>query len=163
MGAKVHKSLRFESALVDRVERLRQPGENFTNAVNRILEVGARVLENGTQTETAAHVEAQAKAQAEYDEKNEKIISLLEAENARLLADHEADRAAIAEKDRQLAEAMERAHALAEKAHDLADQSHVLIGMTQAKQITDGGEVLDVTQANEPEKGGFWGWVKRHL
>ena len=156
MAAKVHKSLRFESSLVARVELLRQPDENFKDAVNRILEVGARVLENGTQTETAAYAEAKAKAQAEYDEKNEKIISLLEAENARLLADHEADRAAIAEKDRQIAAALE-------KAHDLADQSHVLIGMTQAKQITDGGEVLEVSAANEPAKGGFWGWVKKHL
>ena len=156
MAAKVHKSLRLDNDLVERVERLRNEDEPFSNAMERVLIVGCDSLERGTDDGTENTPE-NGVAQAEHDESTRKLIERLEADIARLEAEHEADRAAIADKDEQLARALA-------KAHDLAEQAHVLTGRAQeAKQLPkadEGGEVLDVTPA--PEKIGFWDWFKNY-
>lgn len=153
MGAKVHKSLRIESDLIERVEKQREQDEPLSNAICRVLLVGCETLEGVTREDKAAHAVAQERAQAEYDEKNEKIITLLENENARLITEHENDLRRIEEKDKQLAAALE-------KAHELADQSHVLIGMSQeTKRLPDNdkaGEVLDITPSDRPMTFGEW-------
>lgn len=153
MGAKVHKSLRIDNDLIERVEKLKEENEALSNAICRVLYVGCETLECSTAESTAEH----DVAQREHDESTRKLIERLEADIERLTAEHEADRAAIADKDKQIAAALE-------KAHELADQSHVLIGMTQeAKKLPtgeEGGEVLDVTPI--PEKISFREWWRKY-
>lgn len=150
MAAKVHKTLRLEESLVNRIETLRKEGEPFSLAVNRVLAVGCDTLENVARNAGTEHAETRA----EHGESTQKIISLLEAENARLLAEHEADRAAISEKDEQLAAALTRAH-------DLAEQAHVLIGRGQdvkalpATGKGDGG-APDDGQPQAEQKKSWW-------
>ena len=160
MAAKVHKSLRLDNGLVERVESLKREDEPFSNAVERVLTVGCDALERGTVCNTKEHGENTPKdgvPQLEHDESTQKLIDRLEADIARLEAEHEADRAAIADKDAQIAAALT-------KAHDLAEQAHVLTGRAQeVKQLPkadEGGEVLDVTPA--PEKIGFWDWWRNY-
>ena len=156
MAAKVHKSLRLESDLVERVESLKQEDEPFSNALCRVLAVGCETLERSTDYE-GENTPKGSVLQVEHDESTRKLIERLEADIARLEAEHEADRAAIADKDKQLAAALT-------KAHDLAEQAHVLTGRAQeVKQLPkadEGGEVLDVTPA--PEKIGFWDWWRNY-
>ena len=124
--------------------------------MERVLIVGCDTLERGTVCSTEEHGENtqdNSVAQVEHDESTRKLIERLEADIARLEAEHEADRATIADKDEQIARALE-------KAHDLAEQAHVLTGRAQeAKQLPktdEGGEVLDV--APVPQKIRFWDW-----
>ena len=159
MAAKVHKSLRLDDSLVKRVEALRNDNEPLSNAMARVMGVGCDTLENVARNEAVMNSEAMAAYKAEHDENTQKIIALLETENARLAAEHEADRKAIAEKDEQIAAALA-------KAHDLAEQAHVLTGRAQeAGQLPkpaddEGGEIVDVTPA--PAKIGFWEWWKNY-
>lgn len=149
--AKVHKSIRFDYALFERVESLRLPDENFTEAINRILEAGVCALDSarnqdtsGIYTNTGAYAKTQYEVQAEHDEQTEKIIAMLEKENARLIAEHEADRAALAEKDALIAEALH-------KAHELTENSQVLVGIShEAKRIEAGGEVVEIVPNDRP-------------
>ena len=153
MAAKVHKTLRLDEGLVNRITSLGKEGEAFSNTVNRVLAVGCDTLENVTRSVDLEHAEMMAEHRAEHDENTQKIIDLLEKENARLAADHEADRKAMAEKDKQLAAALE-------KAHELADQAHVLLGMTQESKnlpsSDEGGEVLDITPSRKVMTFGEW-------
>lgn len=158
MAAKVHKTLRLDESLVERLEALRKEGEAFSLTTNRVLAVGCDTLENVARNIEVEHADMMAGARAEHDESTQKLISLLEAENARLVAEHEADRAAMAEKDEQIAAALA-------KAHDLAEQAHVLTGRAQEagrlpKPDEGGGEIVDVTPA--PEKIGFWDWFRNY-
>ena len=158
MAAKVHKSLRLDDSLVKRVEALRNDNEPLSNAMCRVMAVGCDTLENVARQEHVTNADAMAAHKAEHDENTKKIIALLETENARLVAEHEADRAAIAEKDDQIAAALA-------KAHDLAEQAHVLTGRAQeAGQLPnpadDGGEIVDVSPV--PEKIGFWDWFRNY-
>lgn len=157
MGAKVHKSLRLDNDLVERVERLRNDNEPLSNAMCRVMAVGCDTLEGVAREARAEQVETRNGAREKHDETTERLIKLLEDDKARLIGEVEGYKAAIAEKDAQIAAALE-------KAHELADQSHVLIGMTQqARELPspeDGGEVLDVTPT--PAKIGFWEWFKNY-
>lgn len=152
--AKVHKSIRFDYALYERVENLRLPDENFTDAINRILEAGVCALDsarkldtNGLYENTAnaeAHAKAQSELQVEHDENTKKIITMLEEENARLIAEHEADRVALADKDALIAEALH-------KAHELTENSQVLVGIShEAKRIEAGGDVVEIVPSDRP-------------
>ena len=161
MGGKVHKSLRLEKDLIERVSALRGDGEALSNAMERIMAVGCETLERGTGESTAEHAVAQPVAQPEHDEITARLIGTLEAENARLTAEHEADKAAIAEKDAQIAAALE-------KAHELAEQAHVLVGMAQKAEALPAP--AEPTEAAPPEaeprqapaKIGFWDWFKNY-
>lgn len=158
MAAKVHKSLRLDNDLVERVEKLKQDSEPFSNALCRVLAVGCECLERGTVESTSEH----DVAQAEHDESTAKLIENFEREAERLRAEHEADKAAIADKDEQIARALA-------KAHELAEQAHVLVGMaqkTEALPAPDEGEGGAITAEAEPKappaKIGFWEWFKNY-
>ena len=145
--AKPQRSLRFEDEVQDGVSRFQKNGETFTAAVNRILLVGIRTLEAESQ---AKHDKAQFEAQTKPDEPQtnynetqaERYIKFLEEENARLIAEHEADRAVIAE-------------ALS-KAQELALQSNYLARIThEGKSLpatTPGEEITVVMQGDETEQ-----------
>ena len=155
MAAKVHKTLRLDESLVKRIEGQRKEGEAFSLTVNRVLAVGCDTMEGVTRNINIEHADLMAERTTEHDKNTQKVISLLEAENARLLAEHEADRAAIADKDAQLATALA-------KAHDLAEQAHVLTGAAQVAgklPSANDGEIVDVTP---PTKIGFWDWWKNY-
>lgn len=153
MAAKVHKSLRLDSDLVERVQALRIGDEPLSNAMCRVLSVGCDTLEGVALENTLEH----ARSTQETDVYTAKLINMLEKENERLVAEHENDLRRIEEKDGQLAAALE-------KAHDLAEQAHVLTGRAQeAGQLPstdEGGEVLDVTPV--PQKIRFWDWFNNY-
>ena len=165
MAGKVHKTLRLEKDLVDRVEALRNEGEATSSAMTRIIAVGCDCLERGTDCGTGehsvAHDVAQPVAQPEHDESTAKLIERLETDIERLTLEHEADRAAIADKDEQLARALERAH-------DLAHQAHVLIGMekTEALPSADGQGTTEAAPKAEaeqkPKKISFREWWRNY-
>ena len=159
MAAKVHKSLRIDKSLVERIERLERDGEPFSSAIERVLIVGCDFLERGTNEPQQEH----GVAQAEHDENTARLIATLEREAERLRAEHEADRAAMAEKDEQIARALE-------KAHELAEQAHVLIGMGQKAEALPAPSEPDATDTAPaeaepkpaPAKIGFWDWWKNY-
>ena len=152
MGAKVHKSLRIDKELVDRMERLRDNDEPLTHTMNRVMSVGCDTLEGIAQESRLEHASARLK----HDATTEKLITMLEEDKKRLITEVDEYKEIVTDKDRQIAAALE-------KAHELADQSHVLLGMTQkANELpnTEGGDVLDVTPI--PEKISFREWWSKY-
>lgn len=51
---KVHKTLRIEAELAERIDALKEAGESEAAAFSRILEAGAQTLEGGSDTPEAA-------------------------------------------------------------------------------------------------------------
>ena len=157
MAAKVHKSLRLEKDLLERVEVLKLDGESVSNALCRVLSVGCDTLEGAAQTSTYEHGANTQKSTDDTDVYAAKLIDLLEKENERLVEQHADDLRRIEEKDGQIAAALT-------KAHDLAEQSHVLAGRAQeAGQLPpaahdEGGEVMSVSTI--PKKITFREWWK---
>ena len=140
---KTQKSVRFENEAVDGVIRVSEPGENFTTAVNRVLLVGIQFLENESQFVTQTYPDV---SQSNYSESQaERYIKRLEEENARLVAEHEADRAAIAEKDKLIAETLSKAQELT------AQSNHIALIAQELKQIpaTTTGEEITVIMTGE--------------
>ena len=143
MADKVHKSLRLDVDLVERVEALKNPGESTAAAMCRFMALGCDTVEHANEHEEKAE---------KHNEHTEKLISLLEADNARLVALNEKYLGIIADKDEQIKQALDRAY-------DTVEQAHILVGLAQdTKAITEGGDLLDV----QPTQGrrGFLEWVK---
>ena len=160
MAAKVHTSIRLEPDLVKRINALILDGESQGAAMCRLLAAGCDALEGGEHE----------RAQQAPDEAAARVLEILERENARLTAEHEADLRRIDEKDKQLAAALEKAHALTDKAHELAEQAqnlteqaHVLTGMQSdvrvlpATAATD-GKPDEITSDEQPPqtKKSWW-------
>lgn len=163
MAAKVHKSFRIDVDLVKRIDALTLDGESQAAVMGRVITAGCDALE-GVEHD---------RAQQEPDEGAARLLETLERENARLMAEHEADRAAIAEKDRLLAAALEKAHEqadkafeLAEQAQNLTEQAHVLTGMQSdvkvipAATATDGkpDEIASDEQPQQTKKSWWRDW-----
>ena len=161
MAAKVHKSLRLDKDLVDRIDALRDGDENLSNAMARVMAAGCETLERGTVCSTAEHAESTGVAQPEHGESTALLIETLRAENARLAAEHEADRAALADKDEQIARALD-------KAHDLAEQAHVLMGMAQKTEALPGADAqpeaanAEAGAGQAPKKISFRDWWRNY-
>lgn len=162
MAAKVHKSLRLEESLVERIEAQRKEGEAFSLAVNRVLAVGCDTLEGVARNIEIEHADMMAEHAEGRDKNTQKLIEHMEREIKRLTAEHEADRAAIAEKDRQIADALK-------KAHELTDQAHTLLGMNSEVRVfpanVNKDEETTSTASNtgttsdaqpQPEKKSWW-------
>ena len=175
---KTQKSLRFEDEAYNGVLRLQKRGETFTAAVNRVLLVGISTLEaesqakyNVTQNEVQTTPD---ESQSKYNDIHaERYIKRLEDENARLIAEHEKDREAIAEKDKQIAEALSKSHELALQSNYLArisQEGKSLPATTTGEEITVVMEDEEITQettetpakvetaapVEQPKKRGFW-------
>lgn len=143
--AKAHRSLRFDNDVLDGVMRLKEPDETFTHVVNRLLEVGIRATDSGTQAHAEKHETPHKDTETEHEEHTAQYVKFLEEFTDRLIAEHEADRAAIAEKDRQIYEALTRAQ-------ELASQSNaVALAAQDAKRIpvTTAGEEITVVMNDE--------------
>lgn len=177
MAAKPQRSIRFEDEAFNGVLRVKLPDENFTATVNRVLLVGVNAIERETQEKPDnTKNEAQTnpnESQTGYDGAIAQYIQRLEDENARLIAEHEADRAAIADKDKQLARALDKSLELAEQANVLARISHekslpatttgdeiavVMDGEQIAQEPTDEtpAQVNNAAPMEEPRKRSFW-------
>lgn len=143
--AKAHRSLRFDNDVLDDVMRLKEPDETFTHAVNRLLAVGIRATDSGTQAHAEKHETQHKNTETEHEENTARYVKFLEEFNDRLIAEHEADRAVIAEKDKQIYEALTRAQ-------ELASQSNaVALAAQDAKRIpvTTAGEEITVVMDDE--------------
>lgn len=170
--AKAHRSLRFDNDVLDGVMRLKEPDETFTHAVNRLLAVGIRATDSGTQEHAEKHETPHKGTETEHEEHTAQYVKFLEEFNARLVAEHEADRAIIAEKDKQLSKTLDKALELAEQANVLAriSQEKALPATTadEIAVVMDGEQIAQETadetpveeKAAEPEKEpdtrGFW-------
>lgn len=153
----VHKSIRLDNSLVERLESLKEDSESLSETIRRALVVGCDVLQGGTDVPQRSTVlqggtDVPQNGAQGITHDGAKLIEHLEHEIARLEAEHDADRAAIAQKDEQLARALE-------KAHELAGQAHVLMGMTQRADAlpTPTAQDAEGEQQIEPKpKKGFW-------
>ena len=113
--AKVHKSVRIDEEIYTRMEEQRSKGETDAALINRVLSAGCSSLEAGEEKQTTH--DAELTIMREY-------VDTLKDTNAELADRVRNYERRIEEKDRQLAEAMA-------KAHELADQAHVLLGRNQ--------------------------------
>lgn len=168
--AKAHRSLRFDNDVLDGVMRLKEPDETFTHVVNRLLAVGIRATDSGTQAHAkkheSQHKSTQQNTETKHEEITERYLKYLEDENARLVAN-------IAEKDKQLAQALDKSLELAEQANVLArisqertlpattaDEIAVVMDGEQIAQETTDETPVEKEQPAEPEKEpdnrGFW-------
>ena len=148
--------MRLDTELVERITALKHDSEPLSNAMARVMGVGCDTLEGRAHGGTAEHDSTRAEHAKESDENTQKLISLLEQEKERLIAEHENDLRRIEEKDRLIAKALENAH-------DLADQAHIIAGVAyeNAGALESGGagdDVLDVEPL--PQKITFSDWWK---
>lgn len=183
MAAKPQRSIRFEDEAYNGVLRVRKQDETFTATVNRVLLVGIAAIEVETQ---AKHHVTQGETRSGYsgthakpsETQNEndataRYVRRLENENARLIAEHEADRAAIAEKDRQISEALTRTQDLAAQSNAVAlaaqERKKIPAKATGGEIVVMGGEeiaqettdeapaqVESAEPVEQPKKRGFW-------
>lgn len=178
MAAKPQRSLRFEQEAYDGIIRLKQPNETFTATVNRLLLVGIDKVEGEIQAKREARQgvaqEGHDETQTTHDEGAARYVELLEAENARLIAEHEKDLERIARKDEQIAEALSRAHDLAAQSNHIAMLAHDvgrIPASTTAQEITvvttdENDDTEDDTKGEtqesaEPAKEEKRGWFSR--
>lgn len=140
MAEKIHKTLRIENDLVNRVKALQREDEALSNTMVRLMIVGCETLERDTAEDTGGH----GGTHAEHGEDTARLLEVLERENARLIAEHEADKRRIDEKDKQIAAALE-------KAHSLAEQAHVLMGMAQQAEALPEAAPAEQVEQTEPE------------
>lgn len=178
MVAKPQRSIRFDNEAYNGLLRVQLPDENFTATVNRVLLVGVDAIERESRKEPdEAQNEAQAnpnESQTGHDDPLSRYIQRLEDENARLMAEHEADRAAIAEKDKQIYEALARAQELASQSNAVAlaaQDAKRIPATTAGEEITvvmndeeTTQEPTDEEQAEKPvEEQDGRGWFARHF
>lgn len=167
---KAHISLRIDNDLMERVKSQKLATENNTDVFSRVLVVGCNVLESTTDgaqndadgaqrsTRATAGVQGEAQNGAQGDTL---LIGVLQAEIARLEAEHEADRKAIAAKDEQIARALEKAHALAEQAHILMQMNTRVDALPAAEIVADDEheqeqeQVIEQEQQQEQPRGFF--------
>lgn len=167
MVAKPQRSIRFDNEAYNGLLRVQLPNENFTATVNRVLIAGVDAIERELQQKPdEAQNETQTnpdEMQTGHDDPLSRYIQRLEDENARLIAEHEADRAAIAEKDKQIAQALSKSFELTEQANVLARITHekTLPATTAGEEITVVMNDEETTQeppapVEEPKKNSFW-------
>ena len=158
MAAKVHKSLRLDETLINRVEALKEDTEPVSNTFVRVLEAGCDALERGTDNPETWHDVAQPAADGGTpDDTAQKMIELLQSERDRLIAEHEQDKTVIAEKDRLIAQALDRAQTL-------ASQAHLLVGVSQGAKVDDDTptpSIIDV-EPPKPRKISFMDWWRNY-
>lgn len=149
MAAKPQRSIRFDNEAYNGLLRVQLPNENFTATVNRVLLAGVDAIERELrQKPDEAQNEAQAnpnETQTGHDDPLTRYIKTLEEHNKYLIAEHEADRAAIAEKDKQIAQALN-------KSFELAEQANVLARITHEKALpatTTGDEIAVVMDGEQ--------------
>lgn len=140
MAEKIHKTLRIENDLVNRIKALQREDEALSNTMVRLMIVGCETLEKDTAEDTGGH----GGTHGEHGENTARLLEVLERENARLVSEHEADKRRIDEKDKQIAAALE-------KAHSLAEQAHVLMGMAQKTEALPEAATVEHMERAEPE------------
>lgn len=175
MAAKPQKSIRFDKEANDGVLRVQLPNETFTAAVNRVLLAGVAAIERETQANpNESQFETRKGSNEPQTNPNEsqagndttaRYIHFLEDENARLVA-------SIAEKDKQIYEALTRAQELASQSNAVAlaaqerkqipatttgeEITVVMDGEETTQEPTDEAPAQVETPVEQPKKRGFW-------
>ena len=142
--ARAQKSLRVDGNLYERIRSLKEPGETEAELLNRIIAVGCDAVEN--EEYGADYVEA-----AFMNER----LEALQARHDELLARHEEDKRALAEKDRQLAKVLDRTL-------ELIEQSHVLVRMVAQGEEQPINELPAIVEASTEVKANKGAKPKKH-
>lgn len=142
---KVHKSLRIDRGLADRMAALRRDGESDTALYTRALEAGAEALEGGGRP-----LEAEAEEPATEPGGDTEALEILRETVAMLKEDKEDLRRQLAEQADAYRKQIDTLSVITTEAQTIAKQSQTL----QAAQ-TVAPKKLETAEENERRRG-FW-------
>lgn len=127
---KVHKTLRLESSLAERVAALRRDGETDTALYARTIEAGAAALEGGGRS-----LQAEAEAKPEEGGDSAGTVEAMRETIAILKEDREDLRRQLAEQSEAHRKQLDTLAAITTDAQTIAKQSQTLHAMTETKEL----------------------------
>lgn len=127
---KVHKTLRLDSSLAERVAALRRDGETDTALYARTIEAGAAALEGGGRS-----IQAEAEAKPEEGGDSAGTVEAMRETIAILKEDREDLRRQLAEQSEAHRKQLETLAAITTDAQTIAKQSQTLHAMTETKEL----------------------------
>lgn len=125
---KVHKTLRLDSSLAERVAALRRDGETDTALYARTIEAGAAALEEGGRS-------LQAEAKPEEGGDSAGTVEAMRETIAILKEDREDLRRQLAEQSEAHRKQLDTLAAITTDAQTIAKQSQTLHAMTETKEL----------------------------
>lgn len=126
---KVHKTLRLDSSLAERVAALRRDGETDTALYARTIEAGAAALEGGGRS-----IQAEAKPEEGGGDSAGTVEAMRET-IAILKEDREDLRRQLAEQSEAHKKQLDTLAAITTDAQTIAKQSQTLHAMTETKEL----------------------------
>lgn len=129
-GEKVHKTLRLDSSLAERVAALRRDGETDTALYARTIEAGAAALEGGGRS-----LQAEAEAKPEEGGDSAGTVEAMRETIAILKEDREDLRRQLAEQSEAHRKQLDTLAAITTDAQTIAKQSQTLHAMTETKEL----------------------------
>lgn len=127
---KVHKTLRLDSSLAERVAALRRDGETDTALYARTIEAGAAALEGGGRS-----LQAEAEAKPEEGGDSAGTVEAMRETIAILKEDREDLRRQLAEQSEAHRKQLDTLAAITTDAQTIAKQSQTLHAMTETKEL----------------------------
>lgn len=127
---KVHKTLRLDSGLAERVAALRRDGETDTALYARTIEAGAAALEVGGRS-----LQAEAEAKPEEGGDSAGTVEAMRETIAILKEDREDLRRQLAEQSEAHRKQLDTLAAITTDAQTIAKQSQTLHAMTETKEL----------------------------
>lgn len=127
---KVHKTLRLDSGLAERVAALRRDGETDTALYARTIEAGAAALEGGGRS-----LQAEAEAKPEEGGDSAGTVEAMRETIAILKEDREDLRRQLAEQSEAHRKQLDTLAAITTDAQTIAKQSQTLHAMTETKEL----------------------------
>lgn len=127
---KVHKTLRLDSSLAERVAALRRGGETDTALYARTIEAGAAALEGGGRS-----LQAEAEAKPEEGGDSAGTVEAMRETIAILKEDREDLRRQLAEQSEAHRKQLDTLAAITTDAQTIAKQSQTLHAMTETKEL----------------------------
>lgn len=127
---KVHKTLRLDRGLAERVAALRRDGETDTALYARTIEAGAAALEGGGRS-----LQAEAEAKPEESGDSAGTVEAMRETIAILKEDREDLRRQLAEQSEAHRKQLDTLAAITTDAQTIAKQSQTLHAMTETKEL----------------------------
>lgn len=127
---KVHKTLRLDRGLAERVAALRRDGETDTALYARTIEAGAAALEGGGRS-----LQAEAEAKPEEGGDSAGTVEAMRETIAILKEDREDLRRQLAEQAEAHRKQLDTLAAITTDAQTIAKQSQTLHAMTETKEL----------------------------
>ena len=127
---KVHKTLRLDSSLAERVAALRRDGETDTALYARTIEAGAAALEGGGRS-----LQAEAEAKPEEGGDSAGTVEAMRETIAILKEDRKDLRRQLAEQSEAHRKQLDTLAAITTDAQTIAKQSQTLHAMTETKEL----------------------------